>query len=309
MNENKESILIAFEIKQFCEKLVNIIINELFFESCCIAFIDYTNKKINILEAQNVISEIIFKFQFDAEKIIINYLEKFEDFIILNINSIIQTSEKEKKLLFFPIKKNKKVVGFIFVTKREANDFTKFDLKFLKNYAELFSQLISKLAIDLETANFNFKDSLTNLYNQDYFYEILNREIEEVKINNSEFSIIMIELKNYMNYFEKYGETVANKLIIKISQIITHNLRRIDICTLFYGNIIAIISPDLNYQEALNKIKNIKNIIENTIFEIDDVTLSNIEIRFGLKSFSGREKIKSNLIIREVVKSIGKIVD
>lgn len=308
MNEQISNI---FEFKIFTEKIVSLILNELFFDYCCIGFFDNKNNKIKISEAVNVPSEIIFKFQFESENLMKKYFKEFFEYKIISATELLEKSNQaeidETSILFMPIKNNNTTLGYIFVSNKNKKEYNQFDINFILNYANMIGIVFAKSNIDIETNTFNFYDPLTHLYNQDYFFEALNNEIENARLNNSEFSLIMCELENYMEYSEKYGNIVMNKLMIQISRILNSNMRKIDICTVFYGNIFAIISPDVSNAEALNKIRIVKKIIESEQFVIDGVNITDIKIRFGLKTFNGTENIKSNILIREAVKSIGKI--
>lgn len=305
----KEKMSVIYEFKLFTEKITYILKNKYSFEGVCIGFIDYKNNLIKIVEAIDFFSEIIFKFQFDSKNIIQEYFQDFKNVKHIDTNKILkkQINNKSDNLLLYPVIIGKETVGFLAAYKKRTETYSLFDIKTIKNYSNIISNIFTKSFIDIETANFSFRDSLTNLYNQDYFYEALNNEIENSALNNSELSVIMCELKDFMNYYEKYGETVANKLIIELSKLITEKLRKIDICTVFFGNIIAVISPDLSNQGARIKIDNIKTMIENNDFKILNNETIKVKVQFGLISFNGKEPTRSSVLIRNAVKSIGKI--
>lgn len=57
------------------------------------------------------------------------------------------------------------------------------------------------------------QDPLTQLYNQTYFQELLNNEIERSRRYASEFSLLIIELDNFMSINNMYGHEFGDVVI------------------------------------------------------------------------------------------------
>ncbi|MBN2646895.1 MAG: diguanylate cyclase [Thiotrichales bacterium] len=57
-------------------------------------------------------------------------------------------------------------------------------------------------------------DPLTNLYNRDFFLDLLNEEIQRSKMNNQALSLIKINLDCFKNITDGYGHEMGDKAIL-----------------------------------------------------------------------------------------------
>lgn len=57
-------------------------------------------------------------------------------------------------------------------------------------------------------------DPLTNLYNRDFFFNLLNEELNKAKMNNQPMSLIKINLDCFKNITDGYGHEMGDKAIL-----------------------------------------------------------------------------------------------
>ena len=57
-------------------------------------------------------------------------------------------------------------------------------------------------------------DPLTNLYNRDFFLDVLNEELNRAKMNNQPLSLIKINLDCFKNITDGYGHEMGDKAIL-----------------------------------------------------------------------------------------------
>jgi diguanylate cyclase (GGDEF)-like protein len=101
-------------------------------------------------------------------------------------------------------------------------------------------------------------DGLTGAYNHRYFYENIELLCEDSKKNNTQLSLLMIDLDYFKKYNDMYGHSKGDELLKEITSIIRDNLREKDILCRYGGDEFCIILPDTDKEKACfvaNKIR------------------------------------------------------
>jgi two-component system cell cycle response regulator len=86
-------------------------------------------------------------------------------------------------------------------------------------------------------------DPLTNLYNQNYFFHFLEKELQRVKRNKIPLSMMMINVDDYKEICEKERQSVGDIILKDIGRILTNSIREVDIAVRYDGEVFAVILP------------------------------------------------------------------
>lgn len=113
-----------------------------------------------------------------------------------------------------------------------------------------------RLHEQLRKAAFKIKDisihdDLTHLYNHHHFNEILSQEIKKAKRYKRSMSLVMLDLKNFSNINEVFGQEEGDKILVRIAEVIGRTIRESDIAARFGDNTFAVILPEANMEAAL----------------------------------------------------------
>ena len=92
-----------------------------------------------------------------------------------------------------------------------------------------------------ELENLVNKDSLTNLYNHNYMYDVLDKKIKSSKKSNRNLSVLMIDIDDFKRLNDKYGHQVGNIVLKKVSRILLNNSRETDIVGRYGGEEFTIV--------------------------------------------------------------------
>lgn len=113
-------------------------------------------------------------------------------------------------------------------------------------------------------------DDLTHLYKRKFFDTIFETELERARRHERSLSAAIIEVDNFDDLKEKYGEKFGDLVIQDIGEIFTDNTRIHDICARYGDHSFASLMPESDLPAALHLCKRLKGSIESTKFAMED---------------------------------------
>ncbi|OGQ28429.1 MAG: hypothetical protein A3D29_04205, partial [Deltaproteobacteria bacterium RIFCSPHIGHO2_02_FULL_42_44] len=174
-------------------------------------------------------------------------------------------------VLVLPIVYEEEVLGTLFLrTHRYGKGFTEKEIKLcqiiansayhaIKN-ARLFED-ISKEKDKMTTLAIT--DSLTRLYNHNFFYRRLDEEFSRSVRYETPLSVIMIDLDNFKKINDTYGHRVGDLVLKEIADIIKKLVRKTDIVARYGGEEFAVILPHTNLKGAEEEAERIREAVSS----------------------------------------------
>jgi len=290
------------EKKEIFEKIFKICKN--IFEMSIFIF----SKKINentaeifyIFDEKGIIKEkyiylnedSLFSFSYQNEYPLIFKRVKRETFILNKGNYGIRSA------IFIPLKINKEIEYVFSILSFSLDTFADEDkeiINFLKNQCEIVLERAEIYEKEKERAA---KDSLTGLYNHRMFHELLEERIKK----GSPFTLVIMDIDDFKKFNDFYGHPAGDKILVEISRILKESLEGKGFCARYGGEEFAL-CIDLSKAEGIKKCEEIRKLIENWEFYIDDTIKINITASFGVAGFPDDEK-KKNLLIEKADKAL-----
>lgn len=151
--------------------------------------------------------------------------------------------------------------------------------------------------IDINNINNKlFKDTLTGLYNREYFNSRLQQDINFIKDEYLKVSMTLIDIDFFKNINDTYGHIIGDKLLRDISEVLRENVKpEKEWVTRLGGEEFIIISEGIYRNEALKNAERIRQSIESTVFKYGDVLL-NVTISAGVYELKSDDSIESALV-------------
>lgn len=102
-------------------------------------------------------------------------------------------------------------------SKRRRKDGKLIDVEII-GYPVLYHQAVIGVYIIYIDISHKQKDSLTGLYNRNYFIETVEKQIAEYDETNEKFSIIVIDIEGFKDINHTFGHVVGDRFIIEVAK-------------------------------------------------------------------------------------------
>ena len=110
----------------------------------------------------------------------------------------------------------------------------------------------------LELENYAYRDALTHTYNRFYGMFTLNEWLEK----RIPFALIFVDLDNLKYVNDRHGHSEGDEYIMRVARHLQSFSQRAVICRLG-GDEFMLLSPETNFDEALNRMEELQNVIKN----------------------------------------------
>ncbi len=159
-------------------------------------------------------------------------------------------------------------------------NYSKSSGKFLSTYAYspkrgqfavLISDITERIKKEKEIKYLSYNDQLTKVYNRRYYEEKL-QELDQEEYYP--LSLILGDVNGLKLVNDSFGHQVGDKLLVKVSDILSKACRTKDIITRIGGDEFVIILPNTTNEQAKNVIERINILTENEQINAIDVSIS-----------------------------------
>jgi len=210
--------------------------------------------------------------------------------------------DKAGKYFGLRIKKTKSIQEIL----QEANirlslmnlDFEQMNRELIKakiDLENLASELEAKNKILNNLANI---DGLTKIYNHRYFQNSLDNEISRALRNETEISLLLIDIDFFKKFNDTYGHQVGDFILKEFSATLKQEIRKYDTLARYGGEEFTVILPDTSEMDALTVAEKLRSAVDSKTFK-DAREDYHITASFGVstgKPVTDDNFSKSNLI-------------
>jgi len=140
-------------------------------------------------------------------------------------------------------------------------------------------------------------DSKTGLWNAKYFLSSLELELNRSLRNKHPLIVVMADLDLLRNINSAYGHLGGDAVLVGAAHILRRHFREYDVVARFGGEEYAILMPETVTEQALVKIEQIRQEVEQAEFEAP-TTKAKIKatMSFGLAGINGEKLTAKELI-------------
>lgn len=162
------------------------------------------------------------------------------------------------------------------------------DPRFRKKIEDLFEAMNESISILYNAA---IHDEKTGIYNNKFFNNILEMELEKAKRGQEKLSLIMMDIDLFKKINDTYGHVKADEILKKLALLVQKQIRKSDVFARFGGEEFVLLLPETPITKAKKFAKRIKTKIhEDKFLKKHSVTVSG-----GITEFKKSDNKKSFL--------------
>jgi len=142
--------------------------------------------------------------------------------------------------------------------------------------------------LENELKEMSIKDSLTNLYNQRYFYDRLDAEIERATRQGHPLSLLLFDVDKFKPYNDCHGHLEGDRVLRTAGEVVLECTREhVDVGFRYGGDEFTVILPEADEQQAHVIAERIRQSFEAKRFDRLTLSIGLMEYRQGstLRSF------------------------
>ena len=135
---------------------------------------------------------------------------------------------------------------------------------------EIMKCYCSKVQLIADLRGLSYTDDVTGLYNQRYLELILERELSLSRRNETQFSVLFLDLDYFKNINDSHGHMVGTRLLYDVGQEIKRTLRESDITFRYGGDEFVVILSQTGLEDAMMVSERIRQQVEKKRFLAKD---------------------------------------
>jgi diguanylate cyclase (GGDEF)-like protein len=142
----------------------------------------------------------------------------------------------------------------------------------------------------------NLRDPLTQLFNQWYMEETLEREIHFAKRHNTPLWIYKMDVDRMKNFNDRHGFDVGDEVLRKLSAFVKRNIRAEDLACRSGGDEFTLILLGMQDNSAQTRADRLRQGVRDLRVKTYDLLNVSTTISFGLASFPNHGDTANDLI-------------
>lgn len=147
----------------------------------------------------------------------------------------------------------------------------------------------------LDAKNMSYIDEVTGLYNQRYLPMVLEHEIHRSKRDNSQFSLLFLDIDYFKMVNDGRGHWVGSRLLLELGKILKAQVRSCDYAFRYGGDEFILLLGNSNSESSKIVAERIRKAVETNAFSVEGHTL-NLTVSIGLASYPEHAQTAPGLI-------------
>ncbi|MBI1884592.1 MAG: sensor domain-containing diguanylate cyclase [Chlamydiae bacterium] len=229
-------------------------------------------------------------------------LNNRQNLLIEELKSDFRFEENAKKgltssLIEAALTTENKLIGALRLESREPHVFQLDDLRMLANLSNVASTSLKNAKLYSETLELSIKDGLTGLHVPTYFHQELQKAFLQAHKNHESLSVLMADIDNFKSINDRYGHTVGDGILKKISEVFHEVLEKNFIPSRYGGEEFSAFFPGWPREKTITLAENLRRKIQTISLEIRREIL-NVTVSMGISEIKPTDSNKDELIQR-----------
>ncbi|MDX1734286.1 MAG: HDOD domain-containing protein [Halioglobus sp.] len=135
---------------------------------------------------------------------------------------------------------------------------TKMELETLTAELQEKNELLTQLA-DM--------DGLTQVYNNRYFQEALDKEMSRTRRREYNMSLVLMDIDHFKRFNDDYGHLAGDFVLAEFARVLSQTLREYDTLARYGGEEFVVILPETKIEDAMTVAEKLRTAVENAKFK------------------------------------------
>lgn len=141
-------------------------------------------------------------------------------------------------------------------------------------------------------------DSLTGLYNRQYFMTELERVVENIRRSNKrQFALLYIDLDNFKYVNDTLGHVAGDRVLVEVTEMLRQRNRKSDLLVRLGGDEFAILIYDAEKEHVIKAADAHRMLLADYVFKHEG-TVVQIGCSIGITIFGGRPISEEDLLVQ-----------
>lgn len=295
-------------LTQMMELMVDTIKRIHCYDGCCLFFYNEQNQQFSAevnrgfplelstsnLPIKDLFGEALVK---SGQAMIINNIdEEFPDFKT-KYSKFKGLLGEFSSFTFLPLMVDKKFIGLLLLAKYAASAFVQDDLRLLLIISNQAGLAIQNRRLYEQAYYSAITDGLTGIYNQKYFREQLEFQLEKAKEYGFKMSLIMIDIDHFKKFNDSYGHQIGDKVLKEVSMVIQDCVNSDNLVARYGGEEFVVILPDTATDTAVKAGEKIRAAIEKHIVKTSEYPKLKVTVSLGIATFPDHIKNMRRMVV------------
>ena len=141
-------------------------------------------------------------------------------------------------------------------------------------------------------------DGLTQIHNNRYLTDFLDREVARSQRHQRPLSVLMLDLDKFKVVNDEHGHLCGDHVLREMSNRIRHTVRREDLFARYGGEEFALVLVESTHEQAVEVAERIREIVEVTPFWFESLQIP-VTLSVGVASTNGETPTTANDLLKQ----------
>ncbi|MEH2381611.1 MAG: diguanylate cyclase [Nostoc sp.] len=141
---------------------------------------------------------------------------------------------------------------------------------------------LNNISIKQHLIHDNLRDSMTQLFNQNYLQTITEQRLAEAERSGEPLSVIFLDIDNFKSYNSRYGHLTANIVLQGLAKLLLKSIRSFDIACRWGGEEFVIVMPNITLETLRKRVEQLRVDVQQMQLKDGDQILESITASFGI---------------------------
>ena len=290
-------------IRTLFDQLKRVAVINLFY----IALLNQTNEEITFFMYDGKGNQIVFKPALEKIKSSLTYFainngktinipdarNKESGFLEVDLLKI--PGHDERSVLGIPLYLRNESIGALFMRADKPNAYNPDQIRLVETIANQASIAMDNAQLFEKIQDMAITDSLTGIYNRNYFYAIGENEIARSRRYDKNLSLMMIDIDRFKLVNDRFGHLVGDQTLIMVTDACRSVLRKADTLCRFGGEEFVIILPETKEAEARIVAERVCKVIAGKKLSTEKGNVS-VTVSIGIVELKGKNDTLMDLV-------------